>query len=123
MSRRQWIIYWVGIVSILVFVQVLHFYNYFTQPSLGEFYTGKTVVYSALTFILSGLIFFGVNIYSLIICFRHKKLLLWILVFASSVAFLVASEFALSKISERFFPLDVWEQSTLNKIQSQRNEE
>ena len=120
MSRKQWVKYWIGIFSIQVFIQIFHLYNYFTQPSLGEFYTGKTVVYSTFVFGLSGLIFVGTNIYSFIVCSKNKRGFLWIVVFISGILFLVLSELFFSKIAEEFFPLNVWEQSTLKKLQPAR---
>ena len=120
MNRRQLIIYWIGIVSVLIPVELFHFYNYFNQPSLGEYYTGKTVVYSAFIFTLCVLIFFGRNIYSFVVCLKNKQFSSWVSNIFSGIVFLFLSTVALSKISEAFYPLDVWEQSTLKKLQRER---
>lgn len=122
MSRKQWAIYWIGICSILALIQILHIYNYLAQPSLGELYTGKTVVYSACVFILCGLIFISANIYLFIACTRKKRFSLLVCTFVGTLLFLTLSETILSKIAEILLPLNVWDQSTLKEIQSGRNQ-
>ena len=120
MNRRQLITYWIGIVSVLIPVELLHFYEYFNQPSLGEFYTGKSLIHAALIYTLCVLIFFGINIYSFVVCLKSKRFSSWVNNIFSGIIFLFLSTIALSKISEVFFPLDVWEQSPLKKMQRER---
>lgn len=117
MKDKLWRNYWVGIISIQVIIQLFHTYNFITQPDMGDYYTGKSVVYSLVVFGAVFLIFTWVNVYALVICIKEKKLRKWVTSFLSCIVFLFLSELIFNAIAERFMPLDVWEQSTLKKLQ------
>ena len=120
MKRKTWIIYWTCMLCITILIQSFHIFNLITQPTLNDYYTGKTVIYAAYVFGLAILIFLIANIHAFIVSFREKKIISWLYNFLACITFLFVTEMFFGVIAERFFPLDVWEQSTLKKLQPER---
>jgi hypothetical protein len=120
MKRKPWAIYWACMLFITILIQSFHLFNFVTQPTLGEYYTGKTVVYAAYVFGLAGIIFFIATIYTFLVSLKTKNLSLWVYNFLACLLYFFISEVFFNAIAERFFPLNVWEQSTLEKLQPKR---
>lgn len=120
MKRNTWVIYWTCMACITMLIQSFHMFNFITQPTLNDYYTGKTVVYAACVFGLAGIVFVTATVYTFVVSLKSTNILLWLYNFLAGIVFLLASEMFFSVIAERFFPLDVWEQSTLKKLQKER---
>lgn len=121
MKRKVWVIYWICISCITLLIQLFHIFNFITQPTLNDYYTGKTVVYAAFVFGFIILIFIIANIYTFIVSLQNRKFASWLYHFSLSVIFLFVLGLFFNAVAERFFPLHVWEQSTLKKLQEGAN--
>lgn len=121
MTKHAWRIYWGLILLSQIIFELAYLRDYQQQPNLNSLTTGRALYEGIISILLAFFVFSLANIYALVICIKKNTLFKWLKAFIGSIILIAALSWMLSIFSERYMPLNAWEQTSAKTLARSQN--